>query len=287
MAYVLALVSAALYGAADFMGGLASRRAATVVVVIVTQAAGLAVLAVLLPLLPDASLSRRDLLWGISAGVSGSVGVALLYRALAIGTMAIVAPTTAVCAVAIPVMAGVVLGERPPAITSAGIALALVAIVLVSQQGRDVAPREPGAAPAALPRGLGLALLSGVAIGLFLLSLARTGAAAGLWPLLIARSVSLVLFGAIAAARRAPLRMAPAVLGIAVAGGVLDMGANALYLIAVRDGPLTAVVTLSSLYPASTVMLAAVVLRERLTRAQVAGVACALAAVLLIVGPGH
>jgi uncharacterized membrane protein len=283
MAYVLALASAALYGAADFIGGLAARRAATVVVVIVTQAAGLAVLAILLPLLPEATISRADLLWGISAGVSGGAGVALLYRALAIGTMAIVAPTTAVCAVAIPVMAGVALGERPPAMTVAGIALALVAIVLVSQQGGDVGPRQPGGPRAALPPGLALALLSGVAIGLFFLSLARTGAAAGLWPLLVARSVSLVLFGAIAAVRRVPLRMGPTVLGIAVAGGVLDMGANALYLIAVREGPLTAVVTLSSLYPASTVLLAAVILRERLNRAQVAGIMCALAAVLLIV----
>ncbi len=287
MAYVLALASAALYGAADFMGGLASRRAATVVVVIVTQGAGLIVLAVLLPLLPDAAVSRPDWLWGISAGISGSAGVALLYHALAIGTMAIVAPTTAVCAVAVPVIAGIALGERPPASTVAGIGLALVAIVLVSQQGSDAARRGTGAARAALPRGLGLALLSGVAIGLFLLSLARTGAAAGLWPLLVARSVSLVLFGAIAAARRTPVRMAPAVLGIAIAGGVLDMGANALYLIAARAGPFTAVVTLSSLYPASTVLLAAVILRERLDRAQAAGIACALAAVLLIVSAGR
>jgi drug/metabolite transporter (DMT)-like permease len=287
VAYVLALVSAALYGAADFIGGLASRRAATVLVVIVTQAAGLILLAILLPLLPDASASRPDLLWGVAAGLSGSAGVALLYRALAIGTMAIVAPTTAVCAVAIPVLAGVALGERPPAITVAGIALALVAIVLVSQQGSNGPSRAAGVRGALLPPGLGLALLSGVAIGLFFLSLARTGAGAGLWPLLVARSVSLLLFGAIAAAQRTPLRMAPAVLGIAIAGGVLDMGANALYLVAVRGGPLTAVVTLSSLYPASTVVLAAVILRERLNRAQIAGIACALAAVLLIVSPGR
>jgi drug/metabolite transporter (DMT)-like permease len=287
VAYVLALASAVLYGAADFLGGLASRRAATVVVVIVTQAAGLLVLAVLLPVLPDASPARADLLWGIAAGVAGSAGVALLYRALAIGTMAVVAPTTAVCAVAIPVLAGVALGERPPAITIAGIGLALVSIVLVSQQRGEAPAHDGRRGGTALPPGLGLALLSGVAIGLFFLSLARTAVTAGLWPLLVARSVSLVLFGTIATAGRMPVRMARPVLLIAMACGVLDMAANALYLIAVREGPLMAVVTLSSLYPASTVALAGVVLRERLDRAQVAGIACALVAVLLIVSPGR
>lgn len=287
VAYVLALASAVLYGAADFLGGLASRRAATVVVVIVTQAAGLLALTVLLPVLPDASPARADLLWGIAAGVAGSAGVALLYRALAIGTMSVVAPTTAVCAVAIPVLAGVALGERPPAMTIAGIGLALVSIVLVSQQRGEAAAHDGRRGGAALAPGLGLALLSGVAIGLFFLSLARTAVTAGLWPLLVARSVSLVLFGTIATAGRMPMRMARPVLVIAIACGVLDMAANALYLIAVREGPLTAVVTLSSLYPASTVVLAGIVLRERLNLSQAAGIACALAAVLLIVSPGR
>ena len=125
MLYFLALASAALYGAADFLGGLASRRASTVAVVIVSQLAGLLLLAAMMPFLPDAQPSTRDLWWGMAAGVSGGVGVGLLYRALAVGTMALVAPTTAVCAVVIPVLAAVALGERPSMRVVAGIVLAL------------------------------------------------------------------------------------------------------------------------------------------------------------------
>src|ERR1700674_3056276 len=113
MTYLLAIGSALLYGAADFTGGLATRRAGTIPVVALSQLSGLVLLALLLPLLPHASPSRADLLWGVCAGLTGGIGVALLYRALAIGKMAGVAPTTAVCAVAIPVLVSVLLGERP------------------------------------------------------------------------------------------------------------------------------------------------------------------------------
>jgi drug/metabolite transporter (DMT)-like permease len=279
VAFVLAILSAAFYGAADFLGGLAARGAATIAVVIVTQASGLIVLAMLLPVLPAATPATRDLWWGLAAGLTGSVGVALLYRALAIGTMAIVAPTTAVCAVVIPVLAGLLLGERPAVQAIAGVGIAIVAIALVSQSP----PHVPAVShQGRMPRGLGLALASGVAIGLFFLTLAQTAMDAGLWPLVVARAASLVLFG-VMAARGVALSMPRRVLGIAVAGGILDMLANAFYLIAAREGPLTGVVTLASLYPASTVLLARVVLHERLRGVQILGIAAALAAVVLIV----
>ena len=282
MAYLLALASAALYGAADFMGGLASRRASTIAIVVLSQFAGMLTLGVLLPFLPAADPGRADVIWGVAAGLSGSAGVALLYRALAIGTMAIVAPTTAVCAVVIPVVAGVALGERPSMITAAGIGVAIAAIVLVSRQ-KDADGAARGSRPPGLPPGIALALASGVTIGLFFLSLARTSQAAGLWPLLVARVVSVALFGFIAAGRHTPLRMARPVLLVAVFGGILDMLANALYVVAARQGPLSVVVTLSSLYPASTVLLARVVLGERLSTTQAVGIGCALVAVALIV----
>src|SRR5918993_5525450 len=141
MAYFLAILSATTYGAADFLGGLASKRASTIAVVFWSQASGLLLLLLALPLLPDASPSRTDWLWGAVAGLAGSVGVGLLYRALAIGTMAVVAPTTAVCAVVIPVVVSVFLGERPAPLAVLGIVLGVVSIVLVSKQtttaGRD------------------------------------------------------------------------------------------------------------------------------------------------------
>src|SRR5262245_29187877 len=130
---LLALASAACYGAADFLGGLTSKRASTLAIVVVSQLAGLLLLLVTFPFLPASSPSNIDYVWGAVAGLTGGAGVALLYRALAIGVMAVVAPTTAVCAVVIPVLVAVALGERPGIMTMGGIVLAIVAIALVSQ----------------------------------------------------------------------------------------------------------------------------------------------------------
>jgi drug/metabolite transporter (DMT)-like permease len=275
---VLALGSALFYGAADFIGGLTSRRAHTVAIVAISQSAGLLLVALVLPFLPPASPTSSDWIWSAVAGATGGGGVALLYRALAVGVMAVVAPVTAVCAVAVPVIVALALGERPSVQVGAGMVLALVAIALVSQQQSDGARRKG-------TTGVGLALASGIAIGLFFLALARTSADAGLWPLLVARVVSVTMFSvALVFLGRQTLLMAGSVAATAVAGGILDMLANLLYMLATRLGPLTVAVTLSSLYPASTVMLARVVLGERVTGRQWIGVACALAAIVLIVG---
>jgi drug/metabolite transporter (DMT)-like permease len=286
MTYLLALASALLYGAGDFTGGLATRRASTLPVIVVSQASGLVLLALLFPLLPAATPSRADLWWGVTAGLTGGAGVALLYRALAIGRMAVVAPTTAVCAVAVPVLVSVALGERPGPLAAAGIVLGLVAIVLVSQQTAPEPASPARGGGGRLPAGVGIALVSGVAIGLFLLSLAQTRPEAGMWPILVSRSTSVALFGLAALAARRSLRL-PGVMRLTLGCGVIDMTANALYLVAARVGPLSVVVTLASLYPASTVLLARVVLGERLNLRQVAGVVCALAAIVLIVGGGR
>jgi drug/metabolite transporter (DMT)-like permease len=286
MTYLLALASALLYGAGDFTGGLATRRASTLPVIVLSQASGLLLLLLLFPVLPAATPSRADLWWGVTAGLTGGAGVALLYRALAIGRMAVVAPTTAVCAVAVPVLVSVALGERPGPLAAAGLVLGLVAIVLVSQQ-TGTEPSTTTQAPAGrLPAGVGIALVSGVAIGLFLLSLAQTRPEAGMWPILASRATSVALFGLAALVTRSSLRLR-GVLLLTLGCGVIDMTANALYLVAARAGPLSVVVTLASLYPASTVLLARVVLGERLNLRQVAGVACALAAIALIVRGGR
>jgi drug/metabolite transporter (DMT)-like permease len=195
--------------------------------------------------------------------------------------MAIVAPITAVCAVVVPVIAAIASGERPPARTFAGIGLALVAIVLVSQQPPDTHVDDQSTFRV---RAAAIAFASGVAIGLFFLALAKTSAEAGMWPLVAARAVSFGLFAVIAIAMQSPMRMPGSAGAMTVIGGVLDMLANLLYLIASRYGPLSVVVTLASLYPASTVLLARTVLGEQLSATQIAGIVCALAAVVLIVG---
>jgi drug/metabolite transporter (DMT)-like permease len=285
MIELLALSSALFYGAADFCGGLTARRANTIATVFVSQFVGLILLVAALPFLPAATVTPRDWIWGIVAGVSGSIGVALLYRALAVGTMAVVAPITAVCAAMIPVLFAFGVGERLRPLTIVGVALAFVAIVLVSQPrasaDEDV---QPGERKRSLPPGVLLAVLAGVVVGLFFLALARTSKGAGMWPLVAARIVSIALFGSIALATGRSLRMSASATGTATAGGALDMLANALYMLAARIGPLSIVVTLASLYPAATVILARFILGERLSFVQMAGIACALAAVVIIVG---
>jgi len=280
---LLALISAVLYGSADFFGGLTARRANTVATVFVSQLAGLVLILLALPFLPAATVSPRDWVWGVMAGLSGGIGVALLYRALAVGTMAVVAPVTAVCAAMIPVFFGFALGERFRPITIAGIVLAFVAIVLVSQPRRAGRVEGESSAGRSLPPGIGLALLAGVIIGIFFLSLARTTPAAGMWPLIVARITSIALFGIIAVATGRTVRMSAPATTTAVVGGVLDMLANAVYMLAARVGPLSIVITLASLYPAATVILARVVLRERLSFGQGIGIVCALGAVAIIV----
>jgi drug/metabolite transporter (DMT)-like permease len=160
-----------------------------------------------------------------------------------------------------------------------------MAIVLVSQQ--------PAVSQQALSRettvrrnraGIRIALVSGVAIGLFFIALAQTNATAGLWPLVASRSTSVVLFGSVAVVGGRSVRMPPRFALYAAAGGAIDVTANVLYLIATRGGPLGIVVTLASLYPASTVVLARIVLAERLSSLQRLGIACAMVAVVLIVG---
>ena len=278
IAYLLAIGCALSYGAADFIGGWTTRRAPAVAVVAVSQLGGLVLLGPLVPFASPGLPSAHDLLWGAVAGLAAGTGILLLYRALAVGTMSVVSPATAVTAVSIPVLVRIAAGERPAPLPALGIGLAIAAIVLVSRQ-RSTAPAGGGR----LPSGLAIALASGVGFGVFYLALAQTRHEAGAWPLLAMNVVTVSLFGGVALFRDELRRMPRPMAKMAALGGIFDFGAHALYLFAVREGPLPSVVTLSSLYPATTIILARLILRERLTGWQMAGIACALAATVLIV----
>jgi drug/metabolite transporter (DMT)-like permease len=286
MVYVLALVSAVFYGSADFIGGLASRRASMFTVVTISQSAGLAALLLALPFLGPSDPRAWDFVWGAFAGLAGGFGIALLYRALAIGTMGVVAPTTAVCAVALPVLVRVALGDRLPTLVAAGIVLALAAIVMLGQESTHPDPPAAPVSRAGVPAGLWLALASGVAIGLFFLLLSHARQESGLWPLVAARVAGVPCFAVIALTTTGSLRIAGGGVWLVIFGGTLDMLANVLYLLATRHGDLSVAVTLSSLYPASTVALARIVLKERLSMWQKIGIVGALVAVVLIVRGG-
>jgi drug/metabolite transporter (DMT)-like permease len=281
----LALAAAAVYGAADFLGGTVAKRASTLAAVVATQGAGLLLLVLASPLMLGATVTTADVGFGALAGLTGSVGVALLYRGLAMGPMSVVAPVTAVCAVVVPLIAGLMFGEQLAPLAALGVATAIAAVVLLGQEPAPAVERsdEPPRSAAHVAQAVRIALASGVAIGGFFVALGQTASPAGLWPLAVSRSVSVSVFLAVALVSRQPWRVPAAAVPAAVACGALDMIANALYLVAVRQGQLSLVATLASLYPASTVLLARYVLGERLGRWQQVGVIAAVVAIVLIV----
>jgi drug/metabolite transporter (DMT)-like permease len=279
VAVVLALGSAVVYGASDFLGGLASRRASVFGVVALSQIGGLVALFALLPWL-GGPVTLADLGWGAAAGLLGATGLVVFFRALSRGVMSVIAPVTAVTAAAVPVLAGLLGGNRVGPWAGAGILLALVAVVLVSAEG------GLGQLRAARPASLTAPLIAGTAFGCFFVLLDRTSADAGLTPLVAARLASVVLVVVVALAVRRPLRVGRPALPLVLASGVGDMTANALFLLATQQpGQLAITGVLASLYPVSTVVLAQSLLRERLVPAQFAGLAAAIGAVVLITLP--
>ena len=279
MAVVLALGSAAVYGASDFLGGLASRKASVFGVVALSQLAGLVALLALLPWL-GGPVTVADLGWGAAAGLVGSTGLVVFFQALSSGTMSVIAPVTAVTSAAVPVLVGLLGGNRIGLWAAAGIALALAAVVLVSAEGGLSALR------AARPASLAPALAAGTAFGFFFVLLDRTSEEAGVTPLVAARMASVALVAVLALATRQSLRVTRPALPLVALSGVGDMTANALFLLATQqEGQLAITGVLASLYPVSTVVLAQLVLRERLVPAQLAGLASAFAAVVLITLP--
>lgn len=277
MAIALALSAALAYGSADFVGGLAARRTSPLLTAFGAQLTGLIVLLVAMPFLGPSTPTGHDLAFGAAAGLFGGIGLVLLYRALAAGPMSVVAPTTALSASVVPILAGVILGERPGALAFVGIAVSLVAVVLITRE-RVSEHHVPAGR-----RVLLLAFGGGAIFGVFFVFLHQTGDQAGLWPLLAARLTSVPLL-ALLVARQVGVRSfeVPRLTRPVVVSGTLDMGANICYLLALRHGMLSVVAALTGLYPASTIVLAQSHLRERLHLPQLIGLGVAACAAVLI-----
>jgi drug/metabolite transporter (DMT)-like permease len=275
IAVILALGAAVAWGAADFLGGLKSRAIATIVVVAVGAATGLILVAAVVAARGDEPPAARFFVYAALAGVTGAVGIGALYRGLAVGAMSIVAPITATGAV-IPVVFGVGTGERPTGLQVAGLALALGGVVLAARQqgGGDVRGR--------VAAGVGLALLAALGIGSFLVALDAASEGGVAWALLAQRSVCLGLVLAAAAVARPNTRVSRVDLAPLVAIGALDMAANALFAVASTRGLVSVVSVVASLYPVTTVVLARLLLGERIAAAQQLGVVAALSGVVLI-----
>ncbi|CAN5658886.1 DMT family transporter [soil metagenome] len=285
MEIILGLGSAMAYGAADFIGGLATRRDPALAVVLLSQVAGSCLLLAALPILGDGAVSGSALGWGGAAGLAGSLGVTALYRGLAIGRMSVVAPVTAVIAATVPVIFGILSGERPNPLALAGVGIALAAVGIVSMSSQDAS--EPGGEDPPSPShrggsGLPEALGAGLAFGAFFILLQQADADTGLWPLVGARIASVALMGVLVAVTTTSLRPAAGNAWRIAAAGVLDVIANVLYLLAGREGLLSLVAVLTAMYPVSTVILARAVLGERLTRFRLVGLAAAGLGVVLI-----
>ncbi|MFF1632817.1 EamA family transporter [Leifsonia sp. NPDC058248] len=303
---VLGLLAALVYGSADFLGGLASRRISPVRVTAISAAAGLVALLVAVSF-SGGRWSASAVGWGALSGVVGAIAIALLYACLAIGPMSILSPLTAVVSAVVPMTWGLIGGDTFAPIGYAALGLALVAVVLVG-----FVPEKGAVRPSV--RGVLMAIGSGAMIGTFLIIIDQTPDDSGLVPLVLNRGVSATLMFAavgvlaLAAKRRAASRVdarehatVPAAterevlepettpasrplggwrpgLPLAVACGLVDAAANVLLLVGIRLGDLTVISVLTAMYPAGTILLAALVLRERIAPVQWAGLALALAA---------
>jgi drug/metabolite transporter (DMT)-like permease len=258
----------------DFAGALAARRSPAVTVVVGAHFTGLVGLAACAPFFGDGFAPATDLGWGALAGLGGSIGIAFLYHGLATTRMSVIAPVAAVVGTAVPVVFGVITGERPASLAWVGMALAVPALLLIPARRRDADPSSTAA--------LGYGVVVGVFLGLFGILISQTGAASGVWPLLAARLASVTLMAVVALAAGRPVVATRPAWALVACAGVLDTAANVLFLLAVRVELLSLVAVIVSLYPASTVALARGVLGERINRVQGAGMALAVAAVALI-----
>lgn len=303
VAVIFATLSGLSYGASDFSGGFASKRSDPVAVSLAMQVVSLLSLVVVLVVVPGGVLRSTDLIWGVLAGFGIAVGLSTFYRALADGPMSTAASVTALVGSLIPVMVGLGLGDVPGPVTLLGIGLAVPAGIAVSAGGLaalgavwDLGPRSRVRQRRQRARTRGLAMLAGAGFGFFFVFLAQSSADGGLYPLLGARFGAITALTAALALRRRRAGTGPdgsdetslvtqvtTVVGWPVLiAGLLDCSANSFYLLALEGGSLTWVAAVVSLYPVATVLLARLVLAERIVPVQAAGLVAAAGALVLV-----
>ncbi|MEO5704202.1 MAG: DMT family transporter [Candidatus Limnocylindrales bacterium] len=272
---IFGLLASLGWGVADFGGGLSSRRAPVMGVLLGSQIASLVVGVAILTFLHEPAMQSLDVLISIAGGVLGAAGLGLLYKGLSVGRMGVVAPVAAVITATLPVGYGFLTEGVPSVFAIAGIGLAVISVILVSR-----APSTPDGRPS----GLWYAVTAGAILATF--AILATGLSDGLImsPVVVIRVASLLSIIGWLLVRRPPWRAGRRLWPVLVAVGVIDMAATASYLAAIAIGPLAIAAILASLYPVITTILAALVLRERVTGIHALGIAAAGAAVALIAG---
>jgi len=271
---LLALAASVSWGSADFLGGVSAKRLPILTVSAVSQFAGLLFTGVIVLASGAAMPGAHSLLYGLGAGCLGSIGLVALYAGLAIGPMGVVAPIVATSA-AVPVLAGLLQGERPAAVQLVGVVVTLAGVALAARHRDEAGERVH-------PRAVVLAVVAAVGLGLMFVLLHEAAADGPAWSVLMVR-VGAVSLLAIALVIRRPSFSMDGDQAATLAGiGVLDNGANMLFVLAAQRGLLSLIAVLASLYPVTTVLLARIALHERLSRIQIVGVATALVGVVLI-----
>jgi drug/metabolite transporter (DMT)-like permease len=283
MVILLGLAAAVLYGSGDFLGGMAARRTHVLTVLMLAETAGVIVALAATAMSPSPA-HLAGLAWGVSAGLVGGLGLIIFYIGLATGPMSVVAPVSGLVSTVLPVGVALAEGERPGVSVYAGALLCLVAIVLASSAGGDTsAARRPSRRGPG--RAIAYGMASGASFGLFFLLIRNAGQSGELWPVAAGRigELAVVLAAAAAAGRRLRPRPADRWLLLAAAGaGVIDVVANICYVAATRTGAFGLAVVLASLYPGVTVLLARLVIGERLRWVQRAGLGLAAIGILLV-----
>lgn len=269
---IFGLAASLFWGSGDFSGGLASRRDNASSVVLGAYSVGFVLLVLLALIWKEAFPSPIDILWGGLSGISGALGLIAFYSALSIGRMGIIAPVSAVLTAGIPVLFSAYTQGLPTLLQVGGFVLALFAIGLVSRPERTKGR----------PKGIGLALLAGCGFGCFFVLISRVNPSATFWPLAVARLTSVLVLLVVIGIRRQQVLPKKTVTVLVILAGVLDALGNAFFVLAAHAGRLDVAAILSSLYPAATVVLAALVLRERMTRIQTLGILLALIAIPMI-----
>jgi drug/metabolite transporter (DMT)-like permease len=305
LAVLLALAAAVGYGGSDYSAGLATRRASVVRVTMLAEVTSVTLLLCVVPFISSQAPSLTSVLWGIAAGISGVAGAMALYLGFRHAAFSVASSVSAVGTAAFSVLAGVALGEKPGALSLAGIALALPAIVAVSAPARrpaaDAAPpgqhspgpsggskgvAPPGQHTGRHAAGVGLGLAAGAGFGLFFIGLNEAGSGTDLWPLVISQVAALVTVTCVAAATR-DLRLPQAgARRLSVLTGTISATGTTAFFLATHHGLLAVTAVITSLYPAVTILLARVLSGERLTALRIMGLSLAAVSVALIAASG-
>ncbi len=272
-AVLLGLLSAVGYGFGDFFGASSAKKASAISVGLVAAAVGL-VIGLFAALLVTGDPGRGDMLLGAVAGVSGVIGIVVVFWAMAIGPMRVVAPLAAVTGAVVPFVVGLAIGERPGRLATFGAFLAIVALPLITREHHH--DNEPVTQQAVYG-----GIVAGVGFAGFFIAIDQVSEASGLWPLVAARFVTMMILAGIVIGSSLPA-MPLTARRLAVGAGIFDMGANIAFLLALRTGLLGLVAVLSSLYPIVTIALARSIYYEAIGRTQIAGIAIALTGTALI-----